>query len=173
MVLEERKIPPGAKLVYVCPEHPEVVSDTPGKCTRAGCGRRLRYKIISQATQLAEQWMCPLHPQRTAEGKHKCPECGADMKRMEIEQVLAVPESAVIDTGFSKVVFVEKTRGTYVARKVELGPRAAGGYYPVLKGLAVGERVVTAGSFLLDAEARVNPAAGVIYFGASDQEKKK
>lgn len=172
MALQERRIAPGAKLVYVCPDHPEVGSEQPGKCTRERCGKNLQYKIVSDATKLAQTWMCPLHPVRTAEGKMKCPDCGIEMKHIEFEQVLAVPESAVIDTGFSKVVFIEKVPGTYHAVKVELGPRA-GGHYPVLKGLAAGDRVVSAGAFLLDAEARLNPSAGVVYFGASDQETKK
>jgi hypothetical protein len=37
----------------------------------------------------------------------------------------------------------------------------------VLNGLKPGERVVTSGSFLVDAETRLNPAAGSIYFGGS------
>jgi multidrug efflux pump subunit AcrA (membrane-fusion protein) len=69
------------------------------------------------------------------------------------------------------VVFVERTHGVYQAVEVVVGPRA-GEYHPVLKGLAAGERVVTAGAFLLDAEARLNPAAGAAYFGASGGEKK-
>ena len=40
-------------------------------------------------------------------------------------------------------------------------------YYPVLCGLKEGELIVTAGSFLVDAETRLNPAAGSIYFGGS------
>jgi enoyl-CoA hydratase len=39
--------------------------------------------------------------------------------------------------------------------------------YPVLAGLEPGDRVVTNGSFLIDAETRLNPAAGSIYLGAS------
>jgi hypothetical protein len=38
-------------------------------------------------------------------------------------------------------------------------------YYPVLRGLGAGERVVTSGAFLIDAETRLNPAAGSIYSG--------
>ena len=45
-------------------------------------------------------------------------------------------------------------------------------YYPVLQGLTVGDRVVTSGSFLLDAETRLNPAAGSIYFGGSSGSGK-
>lgn len=172
MVLEPRKIVPGAKLIYVCPVHPDVKSDAPGVCTKEKCGKKLGFKIVSEATQLAETWACPLHPQMTAGGKLMCPECGRQMKHMEVEQVLAVPFSAVIDTGERKVVYVDKGHGTFDAMLVEVGPRA-GEYYPVIKGLAAGDRVVTSGAFLLDAETRLNPAAGVIYFGASGQGEKK
>ena len=40
-------------------------------------------------------------------------------------------------------------------------------FYPVLSGLAAGDQIVTSGSFLVDAETRLNPAAGSIYFGGS------
>jgi Cu(I)/Ag(I) efflux system membrane fusion protein len=81
-------------------------------------------------------------------------------------QVLAVPESAVIDTGSRKVVYREVAAGVYEGVEVQLGPRN-GFVYPVLRGLAAGERVVTAGSFLIDAETRLNPAAGSTYFGST------
>ena len=174
MPLEPRKIVPGAKLVYACPVHPEVKSETPGVCPREKCGKKLGFKIVSEATQLSETWACALHPEMSAQGKLQCPECGREMKHLEVEQVLAVPFSAVVDTGVRKVVFVDKGHGTFDATEIEVGPRA-GEYYPLLKGLAAGDRVVTAGAFLLDAETRLNPAAGVIYFGASGQgggEKK-
>jgi len=37
----------------------------------------------------------------------------------------------------------------------------------VVKGLSAGDRIVSSGSFLIDAETRLNPAAGSIYFGGS------
>jgi hypothetical protein len=168
MALEPRKIVPGAKLIYVCPAHPEVKQDKPGVCPKEKCGKKLGYKIVSETTQLSEVWACPLHPQLTAGGKFQCPECGCEMRHLEVEQMLAVPFSAVIDTGVRKVVYMDRGHGTFDAVEIEVGPRA-GEYYPVLKGLAAGDRVVTAGAFLLDAETRLNPAAGVIYFGASGQ----
>src|SRR6266849_6320310 len=80
--------------------------------------------------------------------------------------VLAVPESAVIDTGSRKIVYRQASAGIYEGVEVQLGPRC-GDYYPVVGGLRVGERVATNGSFLIDADTRLNPAAGSTYFGAS------
>src|SRR5437868_15499023 len=79
--------------------------------------------------------------------------------------VLAVPERAVIDTGSKKVVYVERGPGVFDAVRVELGPRV-GDYYPVLSGLRPGERVASAGAFLIDAETRLNPAAAATFMGA-------
>ena len=89
--------------------------------------------------------------------------------------VLAVPESAVIDTGNQRIVYRESLPNVFEGVKVELGPRMIGPedamFYPVLSGLVPGERVVAAGSFLVDAETRLNPAAGSIYFGGSGGSK--
>ncbi|HWB09488.1 MAG TPA: efflux RND transporter periplasmic adaptor subunit [Pirellulales bacterium] len=88
---------------------------------------------------------------------------------------LAVPESAVIDTGAQRIVYRESTPNVFEGVKVELGPRMTGPddamFYPVLSGLIAGEKVVAAGSFLVDAETRLNPAAGSIYFGGSGGSK--
>jgi Cu(I)/Ag(I) efflux system membrane fusion protein len=91
-------------------------------------------------------------------------ESAVDVVRLHRGLVLAVPEGAVIDTGTHKVVYREAAPGVYEGVEVELGPRTDL-YYPVVRGLAPGERVVTTGSFLIDAETRLNPAAGSIYLG--------
>jgi hypothetical protein len=82
--------------------------------------------------------------------------------------LLSIPESAVIDTGARKVVFLEKAPGLFDAVEVQVG-RRCGSYYPVLAGLEPGQAVVTAGAFLLDAETRLNPAAAASYFGATSR----
>jgi Cu(I)/Ag(I) efflux system membrane fusion protein len=86
-------------------------------------------------------------------------------------RVLAVPESAVIDTGSQKIVYRESSPNVFEGVEVELGPRmtdpAGVTFYPILKGLEPAEQIVTSGSFLVDAETRLNPAAGSIYFGGS------
>ena len=81
-------------------------------------------------------------------------------------EVLAVPEQAVVDTGVKKIVYIERQPGLFEGVEVELGPRA-GEFYPVVKGLQGGERVAAAGSFLIDAENRLNPNAAAAYFGAT------
>ena len=83
--------------------------------------------------------------------------------------VLAVPESAVVDTGKRKIVFVERTSGLFDAVEVRLG-RRCGAAYPVLGGLEVGQAVVTSGAFLIDAETRLNPGAADDYFGAGGRK---
>jgi membrane fusion protein, copper/silver efflux system len=88
------------------------------------------------------------------------------LQRVTEEGVLAVPELAVIDTGDQQVVYVEREPGLFDGVEVTLG-RPADGYYPVIDGLLVGDRVVAAGAFLVDAETRLNPAAASAYFGAS------
>lgn len=92
--------------------------------------------------------------------------------------VLAVPNGAVIDTGSQKIVYREVTAGVpgeYEGVDVKLGPRMVGSdgasYFPVLQGLAAGDMIVTAGSFLVDAETRLNPAANSIYFAGSSGAK--
>lgn len=95
-----------------------------------------------------------------------------EQKKMLNEgRVLAVPENSVIDTGSQKIVYRETSPGVFEAVETTVGPRMIGPggatFYPILQGLKRGERVVTTGSFLVDAETRLNPAAGSIYFGGS------
>jgi Cu(I)/Ag(I) efflux system membrane fusion protein len=85
--------------------------------------------------------------------------------------VLAVPEGTVIDTGDQQIVYRETAPGEYEGVKVTLAPRMVDAegvtFYPLLRGLEPGDKVVAAGSFLVDAETRLNPAAGSIYFGGT------
>lgn len=70
---------------------------------------------------------------------------------------LVVPRTAPLFTGVRSLVYVEiadAERPTYEAREVTLGPRI-GEYYPVLDGLAEGERVVVRGAFVIDADLQI------------------
>jgi Cu(I)/Ag(I) efflux system membrane fusion protein len=91
-------------------------------------------------------------------------ERGVDEALHANNYLLAVPETAVIDTGTAKFVFRESEPNVFDAVPVELGPRS-GTFYPVYSGLQAGDQVVFQGSFLIDAETRLNAGATAVYFG--------
>lgn len=70
----------------------------------------------------------------------------------------AVPESAVIDTGLRKIVYLSEPGDTLESREVTLGQKAEG-YYEVLSGLSEGDVVVTSGNFLVDSESKLKGAS--------------
>jgi Cu(I)/Ag(I) efflux system membrane fusion protein len=73
------------------------------------------------------------------------------------QAVLAVPDSAILDTGSRQAVFVEKGQGRFEPRDVKLGHRG-GGYVEVREGLTEGEPVVVSANFLIDAESNLKAA---------------
>ena len=75
--------------------------------------------------------------------------------KVDLPEVLAVQRSAVLAPGTRPVVYVDKGRGTYEQRRLRLG-RAGDDSWEVLEGLVEGERVVTAGNLLIDAQAQLN-----------------
>jgi Cu(I)/Ag(I) efflux system membrane fusion protein len=70
---------------------------------------------------------------------------------------LAVPTSAVIDSGTRQVVIVDRGEGRFEPRPVKLGLRGDG-FVEVREGLKAGERVVTSANFLIDAESNLKAA---------------
>lgn len=70
------------------------------------------------------------------------------------DEMLTVPDSAVIDTGVRKLVYVRTAEGKYAARDVVVKGKV-GNLYPVVSGVAEGELVVTAANFLIDSESRL------------------
>jgi len=167
MELEPLPVPKGFRLVYTCPDHPDVESEKPGKCSKDG--KELEFKVVPEPVQASIVYACPLHPGHTSQEPGKCPEDGRDLKLYRRENVLSVSASAIVDAGTRKTVFLEAFPGVYDAVDVDVGPRA-GDYHHVLRGLKPGDRVVTHGAFLLDAEARLKPGASASYFGASGHE---
>jgi membrane fusion protein, copper/silver efflux system len=73
------------------------------------------------------------------------------------QSVLAVPESAVLDSGSRQAVLVDKGEGRFEPREVKLGHRGEG-YVEVREGLAEDDPVVTSANFLIDAESNLKAA---------------
>lgn len=73
------------------------------------------------------------------------------------DPVLAVPESAVLDSGTRQTVLIDKGDGRFEPHEVKLG-RRGGGYVEVTDGVAEGDAVVTSANFLIDAESNLKAA---------------
>jgi len=117
---------------------------------------------------------------RTAKVRIELPNPGGLLKpamyaRVEIAsgrgrgKVLAVPDSAVLDTGTRQLVLVQRGEGAFEPRQVKLGMRTDG-YIEVLDGVKVGESVVVSANFLIDAES--NLKAALSGFGQSANGSK-
>jgi Cu(I)/Ag(I) efflux system membrane fusion protein len=70
---------------------------------------------------------------------------------------VAVPDSAVMNTGTRSVVFVARGNGTFEPRQVTTGAKADG-FYAIRSGVRAGERVVVDANFLVDSESRLKSA---------------
>jgi hypothetical protein len=155
--------------LYACPVHADAVAVEPGHCPIDH--EPLAPRALAENQRV--RWWCPMHPAVTSDrAGAACAECGGMILRPRVVsyrpagKVLAVPESAIVDTGTRTVVFVESMPGTFDGVQVVLGPRC-GDDYPVVRGVEAGQNVAVAGAFLLDAETRLNPSLAAAYFGAA------
>jgi Cu(I)/Ag(I) efflux system membrane fusion protein len=81
----------------------------------------------------------------------------AEIETGSAESVLAIPESAVLDSGSRQAVLVHKGEGRFEPREVKLGHRGEG-FVEVREGLAEDDPVVTSANFLIDAESNLKAA---------------
>jgi len=80
--------------------------------------------------------------------------------------VLAVPDSAVIDSGTRRIVLVQLKEGRFEPREVKLGAHSEN-YVEVREGVKEGEQVVVSANFLIDAESNLKAAIGGLGTGAA------
>jgi multidrug efflux pump subunit AcrA (membrane-fusion protein) len=80
-------------------------------------------------------------------------------------EAVAVPRSAVLDTGKEKVVYVAKENGVFEKRSVEASV-TGDDYYAVTRGIQPGERVVTHGNFLIDSQTRLTGTIAGMFGGS-------
>lgn len=73
--------------------------------------------------------------------------------------VLAVPDSAVVDSGTRRMVLVQLGAGRFEPREVEVGERGQN-FIEIIKGVKDGEQVVVAANFLIDAESNLKAVVG-------------
>jgi Cu(I)/Ag(I) efflux system membrane fusion protein len=113
---------------WICPMHPSIIKDGPGKCD-----------------------ICEMPLVRTESLGYVSAEPD------ESDKPLVIPVSAALVTGTRAIVYLEVpdvNKPTYEGREVVLGPRA-GNYYIVRSGLEEGQRVVTKGNFKIDSALQI------------------
>ncbi|HWR01249.1 MAG TPA: efflux RND transporter periplasmic adaptor subunit [Chlorobaculum sp.] len=75
--------------------------------------------------------------------------------KVPLAEGIAVPVTAVMDSGKRQVVWVERSPGKFEPREVVVGDRA-GDRIQILSGLTQGEKVVISGGYLIDSESQLN-----------------
>ena len=195
LTAEGRTAPTGVEGKYTCPMHPQVLTETDGACpicempleqipgdpvkvtedTSVHSAHAHKHEATpAEMPSLATTYSCPMkcEGEKTYDQPGRCPVCKMKLKEVPAKAaasggaggVLAVPVAAVLDSGTRRIVYVEKARGLFEPRELTLGPRA-GAYYPVLSGVAAGERVVTRGNFLIDSQFQVTGHPSLFYPG--------
>jgi len=103
---------------------------------------------------------------RTVQVRIEFPNPGLELKpdmftdvvlHADLGERLAVPDSAVLDTGTRSIAFVEKEEGVFEPRELKIGLRLEH-EYEVLEGLSEGETVVVSANFLIDSESKLKAA---------------
>jgi membrane fusion protein, copper/silver efflux system len=84
--------------------------------------------------------------------------------KVDMGERLTVPESAVMDSGTRRIVFVAEGDGFFEPREVVLGAKSED-YYQVKSGLVEGEKVVTSGNFLIDSESKLKASLSALSGG--------
>jgi len=132
---------------WICPMHPSVIENKPGKCYICGM------KLV------------------------KAESLGYGHVDKKSRNTLVIPATAPLITGKRAIVYLaEKNKpGTYYGKEIVLGPRA-GNYYVVEKGLKEGDQVVVNGNFEIDSALQIQAKPSMMSdeksFG-QNQEKAK
>lgn len=176
--------PTGVEGKFSCPMHPQVLRDAAGQCPVCEMPLELIPGHPAEAgeardgahgagdTERAPRYACPMkcEKEKSYESPGNCPVCGMKLEEEPGESpssgpsLLAVPISAVLDSGTRRIVYVEKSRGLFEPRAVVVGPRS-GEFFPVIEGVAEGERVVARGGFLIDSQFQITGHPSLFYPG--------
>jgi hypothetical protein len=171
--------------IWTCPMHPQIQQNEPGECPICGMDlveqeitpekASVRVALRPDAPPLQFTYICLDHSEKIYTAPGTCPKDG---KPLQItDNALAVPKTAVLDTGTRTVVFVDKGEAGYAEVEVKLGPEAWAEnngarrrYFPVISGLFADNVVVTNGNYLLDSQTQLTGSAAGAYGGALGKE---
>ena len=78
---------------------------------------------------------------------------------LPIGEQTVIPDTAVLRTGMHSVAFVDRGDGYLTPAEIELGQHI-GDQFIVLRGLSMGQQIVSSANFLIDSESQLQAAAG-------------
>lgn len=142
--------PTGLEGMFVCPMHPEVMQREPGKCS-----------ICEMPLEKVPERRLGLRPD-PAVGRDEVPIDG---------RTLAIPVSAVLDTGRRRITYRLNVDGAYELVELKLGPRAHSldesgkrrEFFVVLDGISEGDRIVSQSGFLLNSQRQIEGMPSLLY----------
>jgi len=106
---------------------------------------------------------------RTVKARVEMPNPGMKLKpdmfvnaiiKVPLGTSIAVPVTAVIDTGKRQVVWIETSTGMFEPRDVQVG-QTSNDKIQILSGLKVGDKVAVSGGYLIDSESQLKGGGGV------------
>jgi Cu(I)/Ag(I) efflux system membrane fusion protein len=177
--------PTGVEGKFTCPMHPQVLQESDGSCPVCEMpleqiplahGESLTHDASATQPQAVPGFICPMRcegEKTYSDPDTRCPVCKMRLEAIKMpaatqsdrpDGLLAVPVSAVLDSGTRTIVYIERSRGLFEPREVITGPRA-GDFYPILDGLREGERIVTRGGFLIDSQFQITGHPSLFYPG--------
>ncbi len=130
---------------------------------KSGCTSRYIYPVLNKETRTARVRIELANPDGILR-----PNMYADavIASGSSSAVIAVPDSAVIDSGTRQVVILDKGGGRFEPRAVTAAMHGDG-YVEITQGVSEGDRVVTAANFLIDAESNLKAALQSLAAGDS------
>lgn len=152
--------PTGVEGKYMCPMHPEEVKDSEGKC-------RICQMPLEKVPQTQPKPKGHEGHDHSGHAGHMTPTESPSKSR----GMLAIPVSAVLDTGRRQIAYRLTSEGVYELVELRLGQRAESkdnqgrpaAYYPVFDGLNEGDRVVIRGGFLLDSQRQIEGMPNLLF----------
>ena len=151
--------PTGIEGKYICRMHPEELKDSVGRC-------RICNMVLEKIP--TDQPKPKGH-----DGHDHSVHAGRSMPSpaAETRGLLAIPVSAVLDTGRRQIAYRLNAEGAYELVELRLGQRAVVSsengrevaYYPVFDGLSEGDKVVVRGGFLLDSQRQIEGMPSLLF----------
>lgn len=183
--------PTGLEGMFVCPMHPEVIQREPGKCSICEMPlekvpeRRVPRDAVKKSDDQQDAPPTPPKPAQSDEpAEHKdhagheghAQKSSAEKEPVEKpttsgDGVLAIPVSAVLDTGRRRITYRMTEAGAYELVDLKLGPRAHATdesgkrreFFVVLDGLNDGDKVVVQSGFLLDSQRQIEGMPSLLF----------